>query len=78
MKFFSRFHQAIATNGLTRITLVVEPHAFLSPSQGGVELQIRTGWNSSCEVIDNRLTLDELRGLHYLIGRVIATADAPQ
>ena len=37
----------------------------------GIRLRIRDGWNDSCDWHTNRLSIEELRDLQYVIGRVI-------
>lgn len=62
---------------LVRITLEVrDDGARLHDYTHGVSLRIRDGWNESCEMIENTLSVDELRDLRHLIDRAIAYADA--
>jgi hypothetical protein len=40
----------------------------------GVEILCPTGWNSSCPMQTHTISVDELRDLHYVIGRAIEAA----
>lgn len=35
-----------------------------------------TGWNDACPVVKHTVSVDELRDLHYLIGRALAAVGA--
>lgn len=43
---------------------------------GQVELTCVDGHNESCATLTNRLSVDELHDLHYMIGRALAAASA--
>ncbi len=38
-----------------------------------VVLSVRDGWNDSCPILENRLSLEEVSDLQYLLGRMIHT-----
>jgi hypothetical protein len=51
-----------------RIKLCVNRNGYLNHDYGyGCDLKIRAGWNDSCEIITNNLSVDDLRDLRYLI-----------
>lgn len=39
-----------------------------------VSIAVRDGWNSSCQFRESKLSIEEARGLHYLLGRLIEVA----
>lgn len=39
-------------------------------------LLIPSGWNDSSELVSNELTIEELRDIHYMIGRALAMYDS--
>lgn len=39
-----------------------------------VIISVRDGWNDSCSMLHNRMSLEELRDLRYLIDRTLANA----
>ncbi len=41
-----------------------------------VVLSVRDGWNDSCPILENRLSLGEVTDLQYLLGRMIYAASA--
>lgn len=42
----------------------------------GATVECVEGWNDSCPVLKHTMSVDELRDLHYLLGRAIAVADS--
>lgn len=66
-----RYDQSVGTKGLMRLRLRIE-ESFVDPDDGhGVQLEIRAGWNDSCLMVTNHLSLEELTCLHHLIGRAL-------
>ena len=55
-----------------RIELEVGRDGYLNHDYGhGARLSIRQGWNESCEWSHSNLSVDDLKDLHYVIGRAI-------
>lgn len=65
------FDQSISVHGLERIRLRISGEAPNSSYGYGVYLDIRAGWNDSCRMHDNALSLDELIALRDLIDRAL-------
>lgn len=42
----------------------------------GCSLYIRAGWNDSCEMVNNYLSVEELHDLRHLIDRALAAAES--
>lgn len=42
----------------------------------GAAIDCPDGWNDSCQVQRHTLSVEELRDLHYLLGRAIAVAES--
>jgi hypothetical protein len=42
----------------------------------GADVYIRAGWNDGCEMVQNTLSVNELRDLRYLIDEALRAADA--
>lgn len=40
----------------------------------GCSLKVLDGWNDSCPTLENRLSVDELKDLQYLIGSALERA----
>ncbi len=58
-----------------RIRLDVNEQGVLSHDYGhGCSLKIVDGWNDSCPIKDNALSVDELCDLQYLISRALEFA----
>lgn len=55
-----------------RVELIVNENGYSDHSYAhGAQLNIRGGWNESCEVWGNTLSVDELKDIHYLITRAL-------
>lgn len=62
------FNRGVVERGLERIRLEVNDNGYLDPDYGhGTALFIRNGWNESCEMVRNTLSVDELKSLKFLI-----------
>lgn len=63
------------SKGIGRIQLQVDAESLkMHDYRHGCELKIVDGWNDSCPTLNNRLSVDELRDLQYLISRALKRA----
>jgi hypothetical protein len=59
-KRIGRLHLEVSDNG-----------ASMHDYGHGCELKIVDGWNDNCPILNNRLSVDELRDLQYMISRAL-------
>lgn len=59
-----------------RLTVSVNRNGMLDHSyHHGAMVACLTGWNDQCETVAHTLSVEELRDLHYMLGRAIAAVD---
>lgn len=64
------------SKGIGRLEVEVNREGARQHEYGhGAVIKCRSGWNDSCPIIYNTVSVDELRDLRYLIDSAIAYAD---
>lgn len=59
-----------------RLTVVVSDDGAKMHDYGhGCQVSCVDGWNDSCPTLTHTMSVEEMRDLHYLLGRAIAAAD---
>jgi hypothetical protein len=60
-----------------RLRVTVSSEGLRMPNYGhGATVECVAGWNDNCPVVKHTVSVDELRDLHYLIGRAIEAAQS--